>query len=242
MIRIDGLTKTFAERRVLDRVSLEVDDDEIVAILGPSGAGKSTLLRIVAGLEAPDAGSVSIGGRDVTRARPQERGVGFVFQQFALFRHRTVRENLAFGLEVRGDSRAAIDERVGELLALTRLEGVRDRYPSELSGGERQRVAFARALAPSPRVLLLDEPFGSLDARVRRELRSWLAQLRAQVPFACVLVTHDRDDARALSRRVVVLDEGRVVQSGTYDELLSEPATPIVSELVGVATIPHGLE
>jgi sulfate transport system ATP-binding protein len=221
-------------------VSFTAPAGAITALLGPSGSGKSTVLRIVAGLERPDAGSVSFGDEDVTALPPQRRGVGFVFQSYALFRHMTVRANVAFGLAVRKIERAEQDARVAELLRLVQLDGYADRFPAQLSGGQRQRVAFARALAIQPRVLLLDEPFGALDARVRLELRDWLRRFHDEQHVTTLLVTHDQDEALELSEHVVVMHEGRVEQAGAPHEIYDHPATPFVAEFVGGANVLEG--
>ncbi len=233
MIDVSSVSKRFAGFTALDDVSLEVPDGSLVALLGPSGSGKSTLLRIVAGLEQPDAGSVVIGGEDVTPVPPQKRGIGFVFQHYAAFKHMSVRDNVAFGLSIRREKKAAIRARVDELLEIVGLTGWADRYPSQLSGGQRQRMALARALAVQPRVLLLDEPFGALDANVRQELREWLRRLHDEVHVTTVLVTHDQEEAMAIADRIVVLDHGRVQQAGPPRELYERPANPFVMKFLG---------
>ena len=235
-IEVRGLSKRFGTYQALDGVSLRVEEGELVALLGPSGSGKTSLLRVIAGLETPDQGSVLFSGRDATGAAPRDRGVGFVFQHYALFRHSTVFENVAFGLRVlprktRPDE-ATIAARVHELLGLVQLDGMADRYPSQLSGGQRQRVALARALAVDPRVLLLDEPFGALDAKVRRGLRRWLRRLHDDLHVTSVFVTHDQDEALEVADRVVVMNEGRVEQVGTPAELHQGPATAFVAEFL----------
>jgi sulfate transport system ATP-binding protein len=218
----------------LDRVSITAENGEFLALLGPSGSGKTTLLRIIAGLDFPDSGSVWFDGREATGLKVQERRVGFVFQNYALFRHMTVARNVAFGLEVKGGrerlSRAAIAVRVSELLRLVQLPGMDGRYPHELSGGQRQRVALARALAIEPRILLLDEPFGALDAKVRKELRSWVRQLQRDLCITALFVTHDQEEALEIADRVVVMNRARVEQVGTPEEVYSRPATPFVLE------------
>ncbi|HEY3106018.1 MAG TPA: sulfate ABC transporter ATP-binding protein, partial [Gaiellaceae bacterium] len=223
-IAIRRVTKRFGSFVALDNVSLAIASGSLTAVLGPSGSGKSTLLRIVAGLEAPDEGDVSIHGEDATGIPPQQRGVGFVFQHYAAFKHMSVRENVAFALKIRKRPKAEINERVGELLRLVQLEGIADRYPSQLSGGQRQRMALARALAAEPRVLLLDEPFGALDARVRKELRAWLRGLHEEVPVTTVLVTHDQEEAMEVADRVAVMNEGRIEQTGKPRDLYEHPA------------------
>jgi len=244
-----NVSKRFGSFQALHDVSLHVDGGSLTALLGPSGSGKSTLLRIVAGLERPDAGEVRLGGEDATALAPQHRGVGFVFQHYAAFKHMTVRDNVAFGLEVRKRPKAEIRARVDELLALVQLTGFGDRYPAQLSGGQRQRMALARALAPEPRVLLLDEPFGALDARVRAELRTWLRRLHEEAHTTTVLVTHDQAEAMEVADRVVVMNEGRVEQAAPPRELYDAPASEFVLRFLGEAVWfdgrlvrPHDLE
>ncbi|MBX6377444.1 MAG: sulfate ABC transporter ATP-binding protein [Clostridia bacterium] len=236
-IEVRGVTKRFGSFTALDAVNIRVPSGELVALLGPSGSGKTTLLRIIAGLEKPDAGSILFDGRDVTDGGLRERQVGFVFQHYALFRHMTVFDNVAFGLRVR-PRRARprpeeIRARVQALLELVQLHGLEDRYPSQLSGGQRQRVALARALAVEPKVLLLDEPFGALDARVRQDLRRWLRRLHDELQITSVLVTHDQEEALEVADRVVVMNAGRMEQVGTAEELYDHPATPFVCEFLG---------
>ena len=233
MITVRSLTKRFGDFVALDDVSLQVQEGSLTALLGPSGSGKSTLLRVIAGLEAPDAGAVTIEGVDATRVPPQKRGIGFVFQHYAAFKHMTVRDNVAFGLRVRRRPRAEIRSRVGELLALVGLHGLADRYPAQLSGGQRQRMALARALAVEPRVLLLDEPFGALDANVRAELRAWLRRLHDEVHVTTVLVTHDREEAMEVADTLAVMDGGRIVQTGAPRELYEQPANAFVMGFLG---------
>jgi sulfate transport system ATP-binding protein len=248
MITVTGVTKRFGEFTALDDVSLDVPDGSLTALLGPSGSGKSTLLRIVAGLEAPDAGSVVIAGADVTSVAPQQRGVGFVFQHYAAFKHMSVRDNVAFGLRIRKRPRREIADRVGELLGIVGLEGYADRLPSQLSGGQRQRMALARALAVEPRLLLLDEPFGALDANVRTELRGWLRRLHDEVHVTTLLVTHDQEEALEISDHIAVMDHGRIAQVGSPREVYDAPAGPFVmgflgpvTSLGGVLVRPHDL-
>jgi sulfate/thiosulfate transport system ATP-binding protein len=248
-IAIRRVTKRFGSYVAVDDVSLAIASGSLTALLGPSGSGKSTLLRIVAGLEHPDEGAVSIHGEDATGLAPQERGVGFVFQHYAAFKHMTVRDNVAFALKIRKRSRDEIRDRVGELLKLVQLEGLADRYPSQLSGGQRQRMALARALAAEPKVLLLDEPFGALDARVRKELRAWLRRLHEDVPVTTVLVTHDQEEAMDVADRVAVMNEGRIEQTGKPRDLYEHPANEFVMSFVGPANRlgetwirPHDLE
>jgi sulfate transport system ATP-binding protein len=233
MIAATSLTKRFGDFLALDDVSVEVPDGSLVALLGPSGSGKSTLLRIVAGLETPDAGAVLIGGEDVTAVPARRRGIGFVFQHYAAFKHMSVRDNVAFGLAIRREKKDVIRSRVDELLEIVGLTGWADRYPSQLSGGQRQRMALARALAVQPRVLLLDEPFGALDANVRQELREWLRRLHDEVHVTTVLVTHDQEEAMAIADRIVVLDRGTIPQVGAPRELYEQPANPFVMRFLG---------
>jgi sulfate/thiosulfate transport system ATP-binding protein len=236
VIAAHSVTKRFGEFAALEDVSIEVPDGSLTALLGPSGSGKSTLLRIVAGLEAPTTGAVVIGGDDVTDVPPQRRGIGFVFQHYAAFKHMKVRDNVAFGLKIRRRPREEVRARVDELLAVVGLTGWADRYPSQLSGGQRQRMALARALAVEPSVLLLDEPFGALDARVREELRSWLRRLHDELHVTTVFVTHDQREAMEVSDQVVVLNEGRVEQVGPPVEVYDRPANEFVMGFVGPVT------
>ena len=235
-IEIRHVSKQFGQFAALDDVSLEVASGSLTALLGPSGSGKSTLLRIIAGLEWPDTGGVLISGQDATAMAPQKRGVGFVFQHYAAFKHMTVRDNVAFGLRVRKRPKAEVRERVDQLLGLVQLRELGHRYPAQLSGGQRQRMALARALAPEPRVLLLDEPFGALDARVRAELRDWLRRLHDEVHVTTVFVTHDQEEAMEVADQIAVLDHGRLEQVGTPRELYDQPATEFVMRFVGDAS------
>jgi len=248
-IHVRNVSKRFGDFVALDDVSLEVESGSLTALLGPSGSGKSTLLRIVAGLEWPDAGEILLSGKDATVLAPQKRNVGFVFQHYAAFKHMTVRDNVAFGLKVRRRPKAEIRDRVDELLGLVQLHGFGDRYPSQLSGGQRQRMALARALAPEPQVLLLDEPFGALDARVRAELREWLRRLHDVVHVTTVFVTHDQEEAMEISDQIAVLNHGRLEQVGPPRELYDEPASEFVMTFVGdansvggVLVRPHDIE
>jgi sulfate/thiosulfate transport system ATP-binding protein len=248
-IHVRNVSKRFGEFVAVDDVSLEVESGSLTALLGPSGSGKSTLLRIVAGLETPDRGQVLLSGSDATALAPQKRNVGFVFQHYAAFKHMTVRDNVAFGLKVRKRPKAEIAERVDELLNLVQLQNFGDRYPAQLSGGQRQRMGLARALAPEPQVLLLDEPFGALDARVRAELREWLRQLHDVVHVTTVFVTHDQDEAMEISDQIAVIDHGRLEQVGSPRELYDEPASTFVMSFVGdaqrlgdVLVRPHDVE
>jgi sulfate transport system ATP-binding protein len=233
MIAVREVTKSFGDFVALENVSLEIPDGSLTALLGPSGSGKSTLLRIVAGLEQPDTGKVEIHGADATNVPPQRRGIGFVFQHYAAFKHMTVRDNVAFGLKIRKESRQRIRERVDELLGIVGLAGYHERYPSQLSGGQRQRMALARALAVEPKVLLLDEPFGALDAKIRSELREWLRRLHDDVGVTTVLVTHDQEEAMAISDHIAVMDHGRIEQVGGPRELYDQPANGFVMRFLG---------
>ncbi|HWH13148.1 MAG TPA: TOBE-like domain-containing protein [Miltoncostaeaceae bacterium] len=232
-ISATAVTKRFGSYTALDDVSLEIPAGSLTALLGPSGSGKSTLLRVIAGLERPDSGRVVIDGVDVTGVPPQRRGVGFVFQHYAAFKHMTVRANIAFGMAVRRRAKADIRRRVDELLHLVQLEGLGDRFPSQLSGGQRQRMALARALAVEPRVLLLDEPFGALDARVRKDLRQWLRRLHDEVHVTTVLVTHDQEEAMEVADRIAVMDHARLQQVGSPRELYEDPTNAFVMGFVG---------
>jgi sulfate/thiosulfate transport system ATP-binding protein len=236
VIAIRDISKRFGEFEALRDVSLEVPAGSLTALLGPSGSGKSTLLRIIAGLETPDTGSVLIAGDDATAKPPQQRGIGFVFQHYAAFKHMTVHDNVAFGLRVRKRPRAEIDTRVKELLGIVGLGGYADRYPSQLSGGQRQRMALARALAVEPSVLLLDEPFGALDAKVRAELRAWLRRLHDEVHVTTVLVTHDQEEAMDVADRIAVMNEGAIEQVGAPRELYERPANGFVMGFLGPVT------
>jgi sulfate transport system ATP-binding protein len=243
-IELRNIRKTFGDFVALDNINLDVAEGEMVALLGLSGSGKTTLLRIIAGLETPDAGSVRFQGADATSLSVRDRRIGFVFQHYALFRHMTVFENVAFGLRVRPRStrppESEIRSRVHELLRLVQLDFLADRLPSALSGGQRQRVALARTLAVEPRILLLDEPFGSLDARVRQELRQWLRRLHKQLGITCVFVTHDQEEALELADRVVVMNAGRIEQIGTPEEVYHRPANAFVASFLGNVNLFHG--
>jgi sulfate transport system ATP-binding protein len=239
-IEVAGLTKSFGSFRAVDDISFVAEDGKITALLGPSGSGKSTALRMIAGLERPDAGRITLAGEDQTEASVQERRIGFVFQHYALFRHMTVRQNVSFGLRVRKEPKDDTARRVDELLELVQLTPFADRYPNNLSGGQRQRVALARALSPRPKVLLLDEPFGALDARVRQELRRWLDDLHRELGVTSLLVTHDQDEALELSNKIVVMHNGRIEQIGTPDEIYNHPASPFVAGFIGAANVITG--
>jgi sulfate transport system ATP-binding protein len=248
-IQVHGIGKRFGDFVALDNVDLSMRTGALTALLGPSGGGKSTLLRIIAGLEKPDTGSVEIDGADATRLPPRHRNVGFVFQHYAAFTHLSVYRNVAFGLEIRKRPRAEIRQRVHELLELVHLEQFADRLPAQLSGGQRQRMALARALAVEPKVLLLDEPFGALDAKVRKELRDWLRRLHDEVHVTTVFVTHDQEEALEVSDEIVVINGGRIEQVGKPDELYDKPANPFVMSFLGPVTTlgeqlirPHDIE
>jgi sulfate transport system ATP-binding protein len=239
-IQVQDICKRFGTHPALDRVSFAVPAGARFALLGPSGSGKTTLLRVIAGLEAPDAGSVLLENEDASARDARRRDIGFVFQHYALFRHQTVSENVGFALRMRGRPRAEITERVHELLRLVQLEGLGPRYPAQLSGGQRQRVALARALAARPKVLLLDEPFGALDARVRQELRDWLRHLHEAIQVTSIFVTHDQEEALELADRIVVLNQGRVEQVGTPEEVYHHPANSFVMRFLGQVNLFHG--
>jgi sulfate/thiosulfate transport system ATP-binding protein len=232
-ITVSHVSKRFGGYVALDDVSLDVPAGSLTALLGPSGSGKSTLLRIIAGLEKPDSGTVLILDEDATLLPARKRGVGFVFQHYAAFKHMTVRDNVAFGLSIRKRPKAEIRRRVSDLLSLVQLDGFADRYPSQLSGGQRQRMALARALAVEPRVLLLDEPFGALDARVRKELRDWLRRLHGEVPVTTVLVTHDQEEAMDVASRIVVMNNARIEQVGSPEDLYDHPSSEFVMSFIG---------
>jgi sulfate/thiosulfate transport system ATP-binding protein len=248
-ILVRNISKRFGDFVALDDVSLDVESGALTALLGPSGSGKSTLLRIIAGLETADQGEILLAGKDATALAPQKRNVGFVFQHYAAFKHMTVRDNVAFGLKVRKRPKAEVAERVDELLNLVQLQNFGHRYPAQLSGGQRQRMGLARALAPEPQVLLLDEPFGALDARVRSELREWLRQLHDVVHVTTVFVTHDQDEAMEISDQIAVINHGRLEQVGSPRELYDDPASEFVMTFVGdaqplgdVLVRPHDIE
>jgi sulfate/thiosulfate transport system ATP-binding protein len=232
-IEVHGITKRFGDFTALQGIDVAVGDGALAALLGPSGSGKSTLLRVIAGLETPDSGEVVIDERSVTRDPARLRGVGFVFQHYAPFKHMTVRDNIAFGLTVRRRPKAERRVRVDELIELVRLEGLGERYPSEVSGGQLQRMALARALAPEPSVLLLDEPFGALDVQVRGELRAWLRQLHDEIHVTTIFVTHDQEEAMELSEQIVVMNAGRIEQIGSPIELYESPANEFVMSFIG---------
>lgn len=243
-IEIENISKQFGTFAALNDVSLSIPSGELVALLGPSGSGKTTLLRIISGLESADSGRILFNGQDSTNSHVRERQVGFVFQHYALFRHLSVFENIAFGLRVKSratrPSKEAINYKVTELLRLVQLEGMAKRYPAQLSGGQRQRVALARALAVEPQVLLLDEPFGALDAQVRAELRRWLRKLHDEIHVTSVFVTHDQEEALEVADRIVVMNKGRIEQAGTPDQVYEQPANPFVLNFLGNVNLFHG--
>jgi sulfate transport system ATP-binding protein len=228
-----NVTKRFGDFTALDDVSIEVPSGSLTALLGPSGSGKSTLLRVIAGLETPQTGTVELDGVDVSGQAARKRGVGFVFQHYAAFKHMTVRENVAFGLKVRKRPRAEVKQRVDELLELVQIAGWADNYPAQLSGGQRQRMALARALAVEPKVLLLDEPFGALDARVRKDLRAWLRRLHDEMHVTTIFVTHDQEEAMDIADQIVLMNHGRIEQVGEPRQLYEEPANEFVMTFVG---------
>ncbi len=236
-IGVENVSKNFGSFKALDQINLEIKRGSLVSLLGPSGSGKSTLLRVIAGLEAPDTGKIWISGKDTTHHTVQDRHIGFVFQHYALFKHLTIRENIAFGLNIRKANKTRTKNRVEELLELVQLTGLGNRYPSQLSGGQRQRVALARALAIEPEVLLLDEPFGALDAKVRKDLRTWLRRLHDEVGVTAVLVTHDQEEAMEVSDEIVVMNQGRVEQVGKPAEIYDHPATAFVMSFIGPVNV-----
>ena len=243
-IEIRNVSKQFGSFHALQGVNLDIASGELIALLGPSGCGKTTLLRIIAGLETPDAGSIHFSGQDTTQVHVRERGVGFVFQHYALFRHMTVFDNVAFGLRMKPrrerPNEAVIRAKVMELLSLVQLDWIADRHPSQLSGGQRQRIALARALAVEPKVLLLDEPFGALDAKVRKELRRWLRRLHDELHVTSIFVTHDQEEALEVADRVVVLNQGRIEQQGTPQQVWNHPASPFVCSFLGDVNLFQG--
>ncbi|MGI2903595.1 sulfate/molybdate ABC transporter ATP-binding protein [Tolypothrix sp. VBCCA 56010] len=236
-IVVENVSKQFGSFKAVDDVNLEIKSGSLVALLGPSGSGKSTLLRLISGLEMPDSGKIFLTGKDATYQSVQDRNIGFVFQHYALFKHLTVRKNVGFGLELRKAPKAKIKARVEQLLELVQLSGLGDRYPSQLSGGQRQRVALARALAVEPNVLLLDEPFGALDAKVRKDLRAWLRHLHDEVHVTTVFVTHDQEEAMEVSDEIVVMNKGRVEQVGTPASIYDHPASAFVMSFIGPVNV-----
>ena len=240
-ITVTGASKRYGDFSALDNVDFVVPTGSLTALLGPSGSGKSTLLRAIAGLDTPDSGTISINGRDVTGVPPQRRGIGFVFQHYAAFKHLTVRDNVAFGLKIRKLPKSEIKDKVDNLLEVVGLAGFQTRYPNQLSGGQRQRMALARALAVDPQVLLLDEPFGALDAKVREDLRAWLRRLHDEVHVTTVLVTHDQSEALDVADRIAVLNKGRIEQVGTPAEVYDSPANPFVMSFLGTVSSLNGI-
>jgi sulfate transport system ATP-binding protein len=240
-ITVTGANKRYGDFNALDNVDFTVPSGSLTALLGPSGSGKSTLLRAIAGLDQPDSGTVVINGHDVTNVPPQRRGIGFVFQHYAAFKHMTVRDNVGFGLKIRKLGKAEVDEKVDNLLEVVGLAGFQTRYPSQLSGGQRQRMALARALAVDPKVLLLDEPFGALDAKVRDDLRAWLRRLHDEVHVTTVLVTHDQSEALDVADRIAVLNKGRIEQIGTPAEVYDSPVNPFVMSFLGTVSSLNGV-
>ncbi len=240
-ITVTGASKRYGDFSALDNVDFVVPTGSLTALLGPSGSGKSTLLRAIAGLDTPDSGTITINGRDVTGVPPQRRGIGFVFQHYAAFKHLTVRDNVAFGLKIRKLPKSEIKDKVDNLLEVVGLAGFQTRYPNQLSGGQRQRMALARALAVDPQVLLLDEPFGALDAKVREDLRAWLRRLHDEVHVTTVLVTHDQSEALDVADRIAVLNKGRIEQVGTPTEVYDSPANPFVMSFLGTVSSLNGI-
>jgi sulfate transport system ATP-binding protein len=236
-IVVENVSKQFGSFQAVEQVNLEIQSGSLVALLGPSGSGKSTLLRLISGLEMPDTGKIILTGKDATYQSVQERNIGFVFQHYALFKHLTVRKNIAFGLEIRKAPQKKIQGKVEQLLELVQLSGLGDRYPSQLSGGQRQRVALARALAVEPNVLLLDEPFGALDAKVRKDLRAWLRRLHDEVHVTTVFVTHDQEEAMEVADEIVVMNKGKVEQVGTPAQIYDHPASAFVMSFIGPVNI-----
>ena len=236
-IIVENVSKQFGSFQAVTQVNLEIQSGSLVALLGPSGSGKSTLLRLISGLEMPDTGKIILTGKDATYQSVQERNIGFVFQHYALFKHLTVRKNIAFGLEIRKAPQKKIQGKVEQLLELVQLSGLGDRYPSQLSGGQRQRVALARALAVEPNVLLLDEPFGALDAKVRKDLRAWLRRLHDEVHVTTVFVTHDQEEAMEVADEIVVMNKGKVEQVGTPAQIYDHPASAFVMSFIGPVNI-----
>lgn len=236
-ILIRDVSKRFGDFQALEDINLEIKEGSLVALLGPSGSGKSTLLRAIAGLQPPDTGQIIIYGEDTTYLDVKKRNIGFVFQHYALFKEMTVRDNIAFGLDIRKAPRPQIKQRVDELLSVIKLEGLGDRYPNQLSGGQRQRVALARALAVQPKVLLLDEPFGALDAKIRKELRVWLRELHEKFPVTTVFVTHDQEEAMEVADEIVIMNKGKIEQVGTTAQIYDNPANPFVINFIGAVNV-----
>ena len=236
-VKLQNINKFYGDYKASHNVNFEIEEGKLVALLGPSGSGKTTILRMIAGLETPDSGDILIQGKRVNDIEPGKRDIGFLFQNYALFRHMTVYDNIAFGLKVKKVSKNEIDKRVKELIELIGLKGLENRYPSELSGGQKQRVAFARALAPKPKILLLDEPFAALDAKVRKELRSWLKKTIREVGITSIFVTHDQDEATEVADEIIVTNKGCIEQKGTPIEIYRNPKTPFVTKFIGESNI-----
>lgn len=236
-VELKGINKNYGDYQATKDANFGIEKGSLVALLGPSGSGKTTILRMIAGLETPDSGDIIIDGKRVNDIAPADRGIGFVFQSYALFRYMTVYENIAFGLELKKVPKAKIKERVQELLELTSLKGLEDRYPNQLSGGQRQRVAFARALAPNPSLLLLDEPFAAIDAKVRQELRTWLRKMIYKVGITSIFVTHDQDEAVEVADQIIVTNKGRIEQIGSPLDIYKKPQTPFVTEFIGQSAV-----
>ncbi|KAB1439973.1 ABC transporter ATP-binding protein [Candidatus Galacturonibacter soehngenii] len=239
-VELKNIDKNYGSYKASDNINIGIEKGKLVALLGPSGSGKTTILRMIAGLETPNAGDIIIDGNRVNDIAPSERGIGFVFQNYALFRYMTVYENLAFGLEIKKVPKKQIKERVSELIELTGLKGLEKRYPNQLSGGQRQRVAFARALAPNPSLLLLDEPFAAIDAKVRAELRSWLREMIHKVGITSIFVTHDQDEAVEVADEIIITNKGRIEQIATPIEIYKNPQTPFVAEFIGQSSKVEG--
>ncbi|MGG7177712.1 sulfate/molybdate ABC transporter ATP-binding protein [Clostridium paraputrificum] len=236
-VELKNLNKSFGDFRASDNVSFEIEEGKLIGLLGPSGSGKTTILRMIAGLETPDDGEIKIGGIRVNEIPAGKRGIGFVFQNYALFRHMTIYDNIAFGLRVQKKDRSEIDKRVNELIELIGLKGLEKRYPHQLSGGQKQRVAFARALAPNPKLLLLDEPFAAIDAKVRKELRTWLKEMISKLKITSIFVTHDQEEAVEVADEIIVTNKGRVEQKGSPIEIYKNPKTPFVAQFIGESTV-----
>lgn len=236
-VEVRGLNKRFGEFQAVSNVGFTIEKGQLIGLLGPSGGGKTSILRMLAGLETPDTGDIVFHGKRVNDLPPQERGIGFVFQNYALFKHMTVAQNIAFGLEVKKWPKSKIKERIAELVELTGLSGFEKRYPHQLSGGQRQRVAFARALAPEPQLLLLDEPFAAIDAKIRHELRSWLREMIDRLGITSIFVTHDQDEAIEVADQIMIINKGRLEQKGTPWEIYKNPQTPFVASFIGESTI-----
>lgn len=236
-VEVRNLDKHFGSFHAVKDVSFNIEKGQLIGLLGPSGGGKTSILRMLAGLEQPDSGEIYFHGKQVNNLAPQDRGIGFVFQSYALFKHMTVFDNIAFGLQIKKISKSAIRDRVMELVELTGLKGFEQRYPHQLSGGQRQRVAFARALAPEPQLLLLDEPFAAIDAKIRQELRSWLRELIERVGITSIFVTHDQDEAIEVADEIMIINQGRLEQKGTPWDIYKEPSTPFIASFIGQSTL-----